>query len=106
MSAISRIRLDERTQAFVARKTAEGKSKRETIRTVKRYIAREVYYLLRPSPNELTRPTRPRGRSTPAGRHGAVYQLTAPTQWPAESPVLTSRSDTNQSATARNRSRT
>jgi transposase len=48
MIAISRIRLDERTQAFVARKTAEGKSKREAIRSIKRYIAREVYSLLQP----------------------------------------------------------
>lgn len=48
MIAISRLRTDERTQAFVARKTAEGKSKREIIRCIKRYIARETYPLLTP----------------------------------------------------------
>ena len=34
---------DERTQRYLARRTAEGKSKREIIRCLKRYIAREVY---------------------------------------------------------------
>ncbi len=47
MIVISRLRTDEATRAFVARKTAEGKSKLETIRCLKRYVAREVYPLLR-----------------------------------------------------------
>ena len=51
MIAISRIRIDERTQAFLERKTAEGKSKLETIRCIKRYIARETYPLLKPIAN-------------------------------------------------------
>jgi hypothetical protein len=37
---------DERTQAYVAKRTAEGKSKKEIIRCLKRYIAREVYRVL------------------------------------------------------------
>jgi len=37
---------DRRTQAYVARRTAEGKSKREIIRCLKRYVAREVYLVL------------------------------------------------------------
>jgi len=44
---------DRRTQAYVARRTAEGKSKREIIRCLKRYVAREVYRVLNsgaPSP--------------------------------------------------------
>ena len=32
-----------RTQRYLARRTAEGKSKREIIRCLKRYIAREIY---------------------------------------------------------------
>jgi len=40
------MRRDLRTQAYVARRTAEGKSKREIIRCLKRYIAREVYRVL------------------------------------------------------------
>ena len=37
---------DQRTQEYVARRTQEGKSKREIIRCLKRYIAREVYRVL------------------------------------------------------------
>jgi len=37
---------DERTWAYVARRTAEGKSKREILRCLKRYVAREVYRVL------------------------------------------------------------
>ncbi len=34
------------TRAYVAKRTAEGKSKREIIRCLKRYIARELFPLL------------------------------------------------------------
>jgi len=34
------------TKAYVARRTSEGKSKREIVRVLKRYVAREVYRLL------------------------------------------------------------
>jgi hypothetical protein len=40
---MTRLSCDERTQRYLARRTAEGKSKREIIRCLKRYIAREVY---------------------------------------------------------------
>jgi transposase len=49
MIAICRMRIDQRTQAYVAKKTAEGHSKLEIIRCLKRLLAREVYYLLRPA---------------------------------------------------------
>jgi transposase len=49
LAIISRLRIDERTQAYLARKTAEGHSKLEIIRCLKRYLAREVYYLLNPA---------------------------------------------------------
>jgi transposase len=39
---------DERTRAYVARRTGEGKSKKEIIRCLKRYIAREIYKILAP----------------------------------------------------------
>jgi transposase len=39
---------DRRTQHYVARRTAEGKSKWEIMRCLKRYIAREVYRVLVP----------------------------------------------------------
>jgi transposase len=46
MTCLARMRRDQRTQEYVARRTAEGKSKREIIRCLKRYVAREVYRVL------------------------------------------------------------
>jgi transposase len=46
MICLSRMRRDLRTQRYVAKHTAEGKSKREIIRCLKRYVAREVYRVL------------------------------------------------------------
>lgn len=43
---IVRMRIDERTRRYVARRTSEGKSKREIMRCLKRYVAREVYRVL------------------------------------------------------------
>ncbi len=43
---LSHIRMDERTQAYVTRRLAEGLSKREVMRCLKRYVAREVYHVL------------------------------------------------------------
>jgi transposase len=43
---VVRMRVDERTRRYVARRTAEGKSKQEIMRCLKRYIAREVYRVL------------------------------------------------------------
>jgi transposase len=45
--AVCRLRYCERTRAYTARRTAEGHSKREILRCLKRYIAREVYHTLR-----------------------------------------------------------
>jgi len=41
--ALVRMRHDPRTRAYVARRTAEGRTKREIIRCLKRYIAREIH---------------------------------------------------------------
>ena len=46
MICLARMRRDQRTQEYVARRTAEGKSKREIIRCLKRYVAREAYRVL------------------------------------------------------------
>jgi len=40
------LRWDERSRAYAARRAAEGKTKKEIIRCLKRYIAREIYRLL------------------------------------------------------------
>lgn len=45
--AIGRLRTDERTQSYVAKKMAEGHTKMEAIRCPKRYIAREMYYVIK-----------------------------------------------------------
>jgi transposase len=53
---LTRMSHDPRTQAYVARRTAEGKTKKEIIRCLKRYVAREIYkILIRPAhPTTLT----------------------------------------------------
>jgi transposase len=43
---ITRLRNDPRTQAYMTRRLAEGRSKPEVIRILKRYVAREVYHHL------------------------------------------------------------
>ena len=45
--AVCRLRYCQRTRAYAARRTAEGRSKREILRCLKRYIARDVYHTLR-----------------------------------------------------------
>ena len=46
---VVRLRHDERTQAYMRRRTTEGMSKAEVIRCLKRYVAREVCSVLRNS---------------------------------------------------------
>jgi transposase len=44
--AVCRMSREERTRSYVAKRTAEGKTKKEIIRCLKRYIAREIYRIL------------------------------------------------------------
>ena len=48
--ALSRLRYDPRTAAYVAKRTKDGLNKKEIIRCLKRYIAREIYTALQPAP--------------------------------------------------------
>jgi transposase len=48
--AITKGRLDPETTAYLARKQAEGKTRREAIRCLKRHLARRVWHLLQPDP--------------------------------------------------------
>ncbi len=48
--ATVRLRSDERTQAYAAKRRAEGKTDREILRCLKRHIAREVHRLLTDPP--------------------------------------------------------
>ena len=44
--AIGRLRTDPRTKSYIAKRIAEGHSKLEAIRCLKRYIAREIFSLI------------------------------------------------------------
>jgi transposase len=83
-----RMSCDARTRSYVARRTAEGKSKREIIRCLKRYIAREVYQELRavlgdgtplwtgqPTQRDSNGSTRARGQATDAGATASLPAL-------------------------------
>jgi transposase len=56
MIAVVRLRCSQRTRDYTTRRIAEGKSKKEIIRCLKRYIAREIYYTLRADLKILLRP--------------------------------------------------
>jgi transposase len=53
--AIGRIRTDPRTKTYMAKRIAEGHSKLEGIRCLKRYIAREVFALISQRRREIGR---------------------------------------------------
>jgi transposase len=59
--AISKGRLDPDTADYLARQQANGKSRREALRCLKRHLARRVWRLLQPPPAQQTPspPTRP-----------------------------------------------
>jgi transposase len=44
--AIGRMRTDQRTKEYVARRLAEGHSKLDAVRALKPYLAREVFTLI------------------------------------------------------------
>ncbi|WP_399462715.1 transposase [Streptomyces sp. sk2.1] len=46
---LSRLRWEGRSQDYLRRRLAEGKTKREIIRCLKRYVAREIYRLIVPT---------------------------------------------------------
>ena len=50
MVVVCRMRTDQRTKCYVARRTREGLSTREIMRCLKRYVAREVYNTLAAKP--------------------------------------------------------
>jgi hypothetical protein len=63
MIAVCRLRCCEQTRAYAQRRTAEGKTKTEIIRCLKRYIARELYHTLIADllpPPDAPRPPDPR----------------------------------------------
>jgi transposase len=52
---LARLRWDTRTRDYIQRRTTEGKTPREAIRCLKRYIAREIYqHITKPPPHPST----------------------------------------------------
>src|SRR4051794_20485820 len=56
MIAVCRLRHCQRTRAYAQRRIAEGKTKQEIIRCLKRYIARETYHALCADLADLVQP--------------------------------------------------
>lgn len=54
---IARLRWDPRTRAYIDRRVREGKTRREAIRCLKRYVARELYNLIAQIPQHTRLPT-------------------------------------------------
>ena len=73
MTAVCRLRYCARTQAYAARRTKDGKTKREIIRCLKRYIAREAYHALQADLADLGELQPPRPRHAMAITCGAGF---------------------------------
>jgi transposase len=43
---LTRLRVEQRTKDYVAKRTAEGRTKREIIRCLKRYAARQLFRII------------------------------------------------------------
>jgi transposase len=54
---LTRLRLEERTQNYLQRRISDGKTKREVIRCLKRYVAREIYRLIIAAPLPQVQPS-------------------------------------------------
>ena len=88
MVVVCRMRTDERTRAYVARRTLEGLSKREIMRCLKRYVARDLPRTHRPI-ECLTNMRASRDRNTPRSTSATA----------AASPVCARRPDRSATAT-------
>lgn len=67
----NRLRHDPRTQAYYERRTQEGKTRREILRCLKRYAAREVFNLVRPASGPVGAPAS--GCAGRAGRRMSTF---------------------------------
>jgi transposase len=54
IALINRIHHDQRTREYIARRTTEGRTKPEIMRCLKRYLAREAYYLIKHDTQQRT----------------------------------------------------
>ena len=53
---LTRLRWDETTQKCLQNRTEKGKSKRDVIRCLKRYLAREIFTILKTLPDQHKNP--------------------------------------------------
>jgi transposase len=74
--ATGRMTWDPRTRAYVARRTAEGLSKPEIIRCLKRYLVRELYPIVTAFPTR--RPGPPAAAPEPSPPDGAPHAAVVP----------------------------
>lgn len=85
--AISKARLDPETAAYLARRQADGKTRREAIRCLKRHLARRVFKLLQPPGT-----TPPPASATPHGDRPPIIATAGRMihcNTPAGTPALT-----------------
>jgi transposase len=73
--AVGRMGWDPATKAYVERRTTEGLSKKEILRCLKRYIARELYPLLVGNPAMLTLRQYGPAATAAGGQHSSVGDL-------------------------------
>jgi transposase len=73
--AVGRMGWDPATRAYVERRTTEGLSKKEILRCLKRYIARELYPLLAANPALLTLRQNCPAATPPGGQHSSASHL-------------------------------
>ena len=69
--AIGRLRTDQKTKDYVARRIAEGHSKLDAIRALKRYLAREIFTLISSDAEKSTPPKSPLDKQK--GVRGSQY---------------------------------
>ena len=81
-----RMRYDQRTRAYVERRTAQGKTRKEIMRCLKRFVAREVFTAITNPPTDL-----PTGSELRALRTERTLTLTAVSSHFATSPISISR---------------
>lgn len=62
---VGRLKIDPKSQAYRDRKISQGHSKSDVIRSLKRYVARELYYALKNDLSQYNTP--PAGRRSVAG---------------------------------------
>jgi transposase len=75
--AISKARLDPQTAAYLQRKQAEGKSRRDAIRCLKRHLARRLWHILQQPSEPTASPTTTPVTihcNTPSSRFSLTYR--------------------------------